>query len=71
MPTTKLEAILSGEVLPINFEKMVNKVAPRQTKISVRKPADLLLNSHSKPIAPPIKIDKTSFTIISLSIVIH
>jgi hypothetical protein len=35
------------------MEKLVNKKDPRQIRIMVRKPADLLLYSLSAPINPP------------------
>jgi len=40
----------------MNFEKVVNKKEPRQIRIIVRKPADLLLYSLSATINPPTTI---------------
>jgi hypothetical protein len=44
----------------MNFEKVVNKKDPRQIRIMVLKPADLLLYSLSVPINPPTRITRSN-----------
>src|SRR5688500_2050972 len=53
MAVTKLEALRSGLLSVIKMEKVVNKNEPRQIRIIVRNPADLLRSSRSAPIKPP------------------
>src|SRR5579872_4178304 len=67
MPVTILEAMRSGlPVPPMMMEKIVKIVAPRQIRVSVRKPADLLRYSLSAPRMPPMSAARISLMTISV-----
>jgi hypothetical protein len=55
-----LEAMRSLLDPLMEMEKVVNKNDPRQIRIMVRKPADLLRYSRSAPISPPTRITKAN-----------
>src|SRR5258708_26966082 len=62
IPTTTLAAILSGVPFPpISSDSMVKRVAPRQIRVRVRNPADLLRYSLSAPINPPTTTARINF----------
>src|SRR5438128_4098832 len=63
IPVTILEAMRSGLTSLMNLEKVVKRKEPRQIRIMVLKPADLLRYSLSAPIIPP-----TAITISNLNI---
>src|SRR4029078_7007566 len=65
MPVTILEAMRSGLTSLINLENVVNRKEPRQIRIMVRKPADLLRYSRSAPMIPPTATTRNSFNINS------
>src|SRR5690606_1837835 len=58
IPVTILAAIRSSDTSPI-LEISVNIVAPKQIKITVRRPADLFLYSRSSPMTEPQPIDNS------------
>ena len=66
MPVAILDAMRSGlDPSPISCENTVNRADPRQIRVRVRKPADLLRYCASTPIAPPIRMETRIFSMMS------